>query len=310
MWGCRRGCILTPNPRRTQDTGTKVGEQGPDGRPVCPAHGRDGPAPGRRDPAHGRHPSPWEARPRPWETNGPAHGRLGPAQVRHTPPPGDEACQEVSVWQSTGMPSSHQLLGSSPAVGSISCLRTRNSPPCPFVTTVTQSPGGTQANRNTPCPLPSRKEGRGGQDSVAPRDRRCPWGWDSSKSRATRSRHATLPGSGQQRPWESLPWEAWAVPLCTCASHECLLGCGDLGLSGRRASCPSPESSVWELVRSLPTGGQSCGRSAQGAERRNQSIPVGRVEKPEHSHSQARILEWVATSFSRGVENTVYLSPC
>ena len=32
VWGCRRGCILTPNPRHTQDTGTKVGEQGPDGR--------------------------------------------------------------------------------------------------------------------------------------------------------------------------------------------------------------------------------------------------------------------------------------
>ena len=64
--------------------------------------------------------------------------------------------------------------------------------------------------------------------------------------------------------------------LCarTCASHKCLLGRGDLGLSGRRVPCPSPENSVWELVRSLPTGGQSCGRSAQGAVQRNQSIPT------------------------------------
>ena len=83
-------------------------------------------------------------------------------------PPGDEAFQEVGVRHSTGMASSHQLLGSLPAVGSISCLRTRNSPTCPFVTTVTQGPGGTQASRNTSCPLPSRKKGRGGQDSVAP----------------------------------------------------------------------------------------------------------------------------------------------
>lgn len=66
MWGCRRGCILTPNPRRTQDTGTKVGEQGPDGSAdqsapptgdVTPPTG-DTPAPGRRGPALGRQTAP------------------------------------------------------------------------------------------------------------------------------------------------------------------------------------------------------------------------------------------------------------
>ena len=229
----------------------------------------------------GRRPRLWEMWPRPRERrphprerpHDLAQGRHAPPPGRHIPPPGDKAGQEVGVRQSTGM-ASHQLPGSPPALGTISCLRTRDSPPHPFVTAVTQGPGDTQASGNTPCPLPSRKEARGGQDSVTPWDRRCPWGWDSSKSRATRSRHSPLPGSGRQCPWEPLPWEAWAVPLCTCASHKCLLGRGDLGLSGSRVPCPSPESSVWELVRSLPTGGQSCGRSAQGAVQRNQSIPT------------------------------------
>ena len=124
--------------------------------------------------------------------------------------------------------------------------------------------------------MPSAQQ-KGGQRRAGQcrsRDRCCPWGRESSRSRATRNRHAPLPGSGGQCPWEPLPWEAWAVRLCTCASHKCLLGHRDLGLSGRRVSCLSPESSVWELVRSLLTGGRSCGRSAQGALWRNQSIPT------------------------------------
>ena len=70
--GAVGGCIVTPHPKQTQDTGTVVGEQRPDG-----SADQSAPPPGDAAPPPGRH--------------GPAHGRHGPAHGRHDPPPGDAA---------------------------------------------------------------------------------------------------------------------------------------------------------------------------------------------------------------------------